>query len=94
MTDAISGASSYTGEMFIDVRTDAEWAEGHKRGAMHFDLEDMQLGILPQLPRTTRLALYCKSGNRAGIAQELLEKNGFTKVRNAGGLADVMGEVK
>lgn len=90
MLDAVSGASSYSGEIFIDVRTDEEWAQGHKPGALHFDLETIELGMLPQLPKTTRIALYCRSGGRAGRALEILTKNGFTRARNAGGLADVM----
>ncbi len=33
--------------------------------------------------------LYCRSGNRAGQALELLKTAGFTHATNAGGISDV-----
>lgn len=76
-------------ESFIDVRTDQEWEAGHLDGAVHFDLARLQNGELPSLPKDTPIALYCRSGNRAGQALQILEQNGFTNVRNAGALADL-----
>ncbi len=76
-------------EIFVDVRTDEEWQTEHLNGAVHLDLAKIQQGQLPDLPKDAPIALYCRSGNRAGQAMQILQKNGFTNVRNAGGLVDL-----
>lgn len=73
-------------ETYIDVRTDQEWADGHLDGAVHLDLAKIQAGQLPDLPKDTPIALYCRTGHRAGLALQILQQKGFTQVRNAGGL--------
>lgn len=75
--------------VFIDVRTDEEWAAGHLDGAEHLDVVKIQQGELPNLPKDTPIALYCRTGHRAGIALDILKQAGFTNVRNAGGLAEL-----
>ena len=76
-------------ELFIDVRTEAEWHEGHMDNAIHFELARLQQGQLPNLVKNTPIALYCLSGGRAEVASTLLRQRGFSHVRNAGGLTDV-----
>jgi rhodanese-related sulfurtransferase len=71
-------------EVFIDVRTKGEWDEGHHHDALHFDLEKIMQGHIPPLAKDTPIALYCRSGSRAGIAQVILQQQGFIHVRNAG----------
>lgn len=78
-----------TPEIFIDVRTDGEWNEGHRDGALHFELARLQQGQLPDLAKDTSIAVYCRAGVRAEQALQILQKNGFTKVRNAGGLSNL-----
>jgi phage shock protein E len=92
MLNAISGASSYTGEYYIDIRTEEEWKAGHRPGAENFDLESMELGFLPMVPKTTRLAVYSNTGIRARRATDILQKNGFTFSRCAGSLENAMKE--
>jgi phage shock protein E len=70
---------------YLDVRTDAEWDEGHIDGAMHFDLEKLQQGEMPDLPKNEEIAIYCRSGKRAETAKGILEGNGFSRVKNVGG---------
>lgn len=72
----------------LDVRTDAEWAEGHITGAMHFDVQRMMGGELPDLAREEEIGVYCRSGARAAAAAQLLTKAGYTNVRIIGGLDD------
>ncbi len=76
-------------ETYVDVRTDREWEAGHLDGAVHFDLAKLQQGELPELPKDAPIALYCRSGHRAGLALEILRAKGFTNVRNAGGFANL-----
>jgi phage shock protein E len=72
----------------LDVRTPAEWAEGHAEGALHFELARIQAGELPPLPREDLIYAYCRTGKRAGQAIEILERAGFGKLVNIGGLSD------
>lgn len=74
--------------ILIDVRTDEEWAAGHAKGAMHFDLARLEQGELPQVSRYANVYLYCRSGGRAGKAKTILEQNGYANVVNLGGLSD------
>ncbi len=96
---AVAGLGAMIGiagnqEMFIDVRTDEEWNAGHVDGALHFDLNRLRVGELPDLTKNTQIALYCRTGIRAGEALQILQENGFTKSRNAGGLADLQAQGK
>jgi phage shock protein E len=77
-------------ETFIDVRTDSEWSVGHLDGALHFDVARLQQGQLPDMAKDTPIAVYCRTGHRAGQALQILQTNGFTNVRNAGGLQDLV----
>lgn len=89
---AVKGAA-VKAETFIDVRTDQEWAAGHLDGAMHFDLARLQQGELPPLPKDAAIALYCRSGHRAGQALQILQQNGFSHVRNAGAFTDLQANI-
>ena len=81
-------------ETFIDVRTDEEWNEGHLLGAMHFELAKLMKGQLPDLPKDAPIATYCRRGHRAGQALKILQENGFTNARNAGGFDDLKASGK
>jgi rhodanese-related sulfurtransferase len=76
-------------ELFVDVRTDEEWDDGHLDGALHFELARLEQGELPDLKKDAPIALYCRRGIRAGQALRILKKNGFMKIRNAGGYDDL-----
>ena len=72
----------------IDVRTEKEWNLNHAKGAIHFELSKIQEGEMPALSKDAEIYLYCRSGNRSGIAKEVLKKAGFTNIENLGGLSD------
>ncbi len=63
----------------LDVRTAAEWREGHLPGARH-----IPLGFLPdrleEVSRDRPVIVYCQSGSRANIAASLLLARGFSHV--------------
>ena len=88
---AVKGAIIQT-VIYLDVRTDQEWQEGHLSDAVHFDLAKLQQGLLPNLDKSAQLNVYCKSGRRAEEAKNILTQNGFTNVRNAGGFADLQNQ--
>ena len=69
-----------TSYVVLDVRTPAEYAEGHIPGT-HFNidvLEDSYTEIaLKNLPKEKPVALYCRSGNRSKNAARILAENGY-----------------
>lgn len=75
--------------VWVDVRTPAEYAEGHLPQALSIPLDGIEAGVRGRgLPLDTPIYLYCGSGRRAGLARERLQILGYTEVVNAGSLAD------
>ena len=76
----------------IDVRTPAEFAEGHLDGAVNVDWEGpnfaQEISVFD--PAGTYI-LYCRSGNRAGQALSAMTDLGFENLTNAGGLDAAAG---
>jgi phage shock protein E len=70
--------------ILIDVRTPAEYAEGHYQGAVNHELDLVMAGHYPDAPRSAHIQVYCRSGNRSGIAKQILDQAGFTQVENIG----------
>ena len=67
--------------VIIDVRTPAEFAEGHVEGAINLDLESGQFEAeLPNLDPAQPYIVYCRSGRRSGVAVEIMKASGFTKI--------------
>jgi phage shock protein E len=75
--------------IYIDVRTPEEFASGHYPDAINHPVELIMQGMLPELAKDTEINLYCRSGARAGIAQQMMQQAGFTNVTNKGGLSDL-----
>jgi rhodanese-related sulfurtransferase len=71
--------------ILVDVRGDEEWRESHAKDAIHLSVDRILDGELPTENTSTDIYVYCASGNRAGMAAQVLEKQGFT-VYNIGGL--------
>ena len=73
----------------IDVRTAAEYASGHLKGAINIDVEanDFTSKVTKLDPNGTYV-VYCHSGRRAGIAADQMGSLGFKNVSNIGGIAD------
>lgn len=77
-----------SGGQLIDVRTTKEYSAEHAVGAINLALEDIKKGTMPNTAKDGVIYLYCRSGKRATEAKTLLEKAGFTRVTNIGGLSD------
>ncbi|MCB0065323.1 MAG: rhodanese-like domain-containing protein, partial [Caldilineaceae bacterium] len=56
-----------TAHLLIDVRSPAEFAEGHITGAKNMPLQELPQR-LAQIPHDKPVMLYCRSGNRSGMA--------------------------
>ena len=75
--------------LYVDVRTDEEWAEWHIDWAIHLTLADVEAGKTEILPKDKELRVYCRSGRRSAQAIEALKKQGFTNLVNAWWMKDV-----
>lgn len=75
------------GALLIDVRTPAEFAEGHLQGAVNVPYEDIVDWVAQQQDITLDrdIVLYCRSGNRSGKAEAWLQNHDYQNAFNAGG---------
>lgn len=77
---------------YVDVRTPAEFAEGHPAGSINIPIS-MGHGLNPDFIRIVSalyakdapLLLGCRTGGRSGQACQVLEHAGFFDVINVGG---------
>ncbi len=70
--------------VLIDVREPDEWQAGHAPGARLIPLGTLSLR-LDEVPRDREVLLICRSGNRSGVAQQMLLRQGYASVFNVAG---------
>ena len=71
------------GAQLVDVRNPGEHERGALPGSVNIPLPLIQQA-LKQLDRQTPVLLYCNSGQRSGMAKQLLDACGFSIVHNLG----------
>jgi phage shock protein E len=71
------------GAFLVDVREPAEVASGRVKGAVNIPLGTIQ-NNLAKFKNKEHIVVFCRSGNRSGMAKSILEQNGFTNVTNGG----------
>lgn len=80
----------YAEEVWIDVRTLEEFEVGHLAEVDYLipfdEIENNK--TIQALDKDAEILLYCRSGQRASVAQQTLLNLGFTNVVNVGGLHD------
>lgn len=75
------------GATILDVRTKAEYAEGHIKGSINIPLD--RLGQeLKRLPKDKPVIACCRSGARSGMAIGILKRNGI-EAHNGGSWTSV-----
>jgi len=75
--------------VFVDIRSDAEFRQGHVIDARHIPLASLD-GRIQELEKlkSRDVIIYCERGMRSASAMRTLKKHGFEKIHNlAGGLA-------
>jgi len=73
-------------DYFYDVRTLAEWENGHIKEASHLPLTNM-LKEIPKIPKDKEVIITCGVGYRGNIAASYLQSQGFEHVHSlAGGM--------
>lgn len=81
------------GAFLVDVRTPAEYAEGHVKGSVNIPLDKIP-AQLDKFKGKENIVVFCRSGNRSAQAKSILEQNGFTNVVNGGTWQQVNQHVK
>ena len=78
------------GALIIDVRSAEEFSTGHYPSAINIP-HSLITQKAPTLIKDTKktIVVYCKSGFRAEVAKQELNRLGFAQVINAGGLTDI-----
>lgn len=81
------------GAVLLDVRTPQEYRQGHIPGSKNIPLHEInQAENLISL--NTPLFVYCHSGARSREAVSMLERMGYTTVKNIGGITAYKGKVE
>lgn len=81
-----AAAAKRAGTTILDVRTPAEYAEGHLPGAVNIDVQSPDFAArIGQLDPKATYAVYCRSGNRSAAALQLMQGAGFTSAYHLGG---------
>jgi len=73
----------------VDVRTQAEYDEGHIPGSVLIpvdELEERAGGILAD--KDAKIVIYCRTGNRTKTAGEILKRLGYRNLYDLGGIVD------
>ena len=97
------------GAIYLDVRTEEEFAQGHPAGAINIPVVFLKPGAAPQpndsfltvaekvLPQDKKLVVGCMAGGRSQRACDILEQAGYSDLTNVrggfGGARDASGAV-
>jgi phage shock protein E len=74
------------GALLVDVRSSSEFSGGHIEGALNIPIQELS-GRMGELGgKDEQIVVYCQSGGRSAMAKRLLERDGFTKVHDMGGI--------
>ncbi len=74
------------GVVVLDVRTPAEFAQGHLPDAINMDVESADFPAqIETLDKNATYAVYCRSANRSKVAMEQMSAAGFGNVQDLEG---------
>lgn len=74
------------GAFLLDVREVAEWIHGHIAGTVNIPLGELA-DRLDEVARDRTVIVICRSGNRSGLATQLLRSVGIDAYNMQGGSA-------
>ncbi|MEO8287016.1 MAG: rhodanese-like domain-containing protein [Chloroflexota bacterium] len=70
--------------LILDVREPNEYKEAHVPGSMLVPLGQLAYKVA-ELPKDRPIVAICRSGNRSGVATNMLLRAGFNEVQNLSG---------
>jgi phage shock protein E len=71
------------GARIVDVRTPAEFEQGHVPGSLNLPLDQL-MARMGELDPEETLLLCCASGGRSAMAKLVLDREGYRRTLNAG----------
>ena len=74
--------------VILDVRSPAEFAQGHARGAINLPLHMLCASAMPAAAVGRPVYLICKSGGRSAMALQRLQAEGLCQGVNVSGGTD------
>ncbi len=80
------------GAEIIDVRTKAEYQQGHIRGSINIPLNNLS-NHYSKLKKDKPIITCCASGMRSAQAKNILQANGFAEVYNGGGWQSLQNKI-
>ncbi len=80
------------GAQIIDVRTKAEYQQGHIKGSVNIPLQNLT-NNLSKIKKDKPLITCCASGMRSASAKNILKLNGFSEVHNGGGWMNLRNKI-
>ena len=78
--------------LIVDVRTPQEFTGGAYPGAINIPLDEIQKHLSKFGSPSREIIVYCASGARSAYAQRILQQQGFTNVKNGGGIMQMMSK--
>ncbi len=76
--------------VLIDMRSPDKFNAEHLDNAINIELKDIGTKIPESYPdKKTLIELYGNSGNLSGLGKNILEKQGYTNVKNLGSYAEL-----
>lgn len=73
-----------SGAVLLDVRSRAEFHEGHLPHAINIPLPELSVRLDEVRRRARAVVVYCRSGNRSSEAAQLLASTDLTRVIDLG----------
>lgn len=80
------------GAVILDVRSPAEYKQGHIKDSINAPLNDLSRHI-SKLKKESVVITCCASGMRSASAKSILKSNGFTQVHNGGGWSGLQNKI-
>ena len=80
------------GAVIVDVRTASEYNSGHIPGSLNIELEKVKASIQLLKKKNNPVITVCRSGNRSGVAVNLLKADGI-EVYNGGAWNDLQKKI-
>jgi rhodanese-related sulfurtransferase len=75
------------GATVVDVRTPAEFSQGHLKSALNIPLDQLEHQVGATVPgKDNPLLVHCFTGTRSAMACARLKSLGYDRVHNLGGL--------
>lgn len=81
------------GAQLVDVRTKAEYQQGHLKGSVNIPLNILS-NQTSKLKKDKPIITCCASGMRSAQGKNILKSNGFNEVYNGGGWMSLQNKIK